>query len=662
MSDSTLSSDALPDGGLPPVIPNSRPPSRKPAAILTLDNPIPTQALPLLWDESSYTLPVAVHSDPLQVTIERVWPANLANLAMTTEVKYYWQGLFEFQHNIVGPYDPDVVFPLTVELPDRLTSTGGIRRLHYTVSSPFISLTESFPTFVNVDKSAPNSGNPGQVLIFDAEALVEVTEDYLVRNGGVPVQIPRWLDIRTEDTVEFFWSELPNVAQVGQVVIQRAQVEGAPLLYTFPEAFVRSSGTGSRFVSYRLIDRAGNVGPFSELVEIKVSLVSLPDLPRLKVPLADADGLINLDDARQGVIILIDQITDALPGDQVTPFWGSHPLPSTTIGDVQAWPIRVTVPWAILAAGGFDAAYPVRVRYLYRRGTASENSPDNFYKVDLTVAGTHPVGPDPINPGLKLVIVKGVTGDNIVTSADAPGPVRVEVPLFDNPEPGERLELYWGNDGNYAGDYTVSPGDVGGQIIAIFVPWPVISPVTHPAVEVYYWTDNGINRQRSPFTPVRVEFDTLIGLQAPNLLNDSGNNSIRCGTQPEPWEGVFIGVSWNTQHFDIGDSIRLYWKSYPTQNGSGAHFEGTDVFFDQVLTADHQDIGQVVIQIQPFNPLITLPGLVNPNGFGSAVVSYRLFKAAGPSGVSSRKLLYVDLYRPGGDQTCLGPVGNGESL
>jgi len=45
--------------------------------------------------------------------------------------------------------------------------------------------------------------------------------------------------------------------------------------------------------------------------EINVNLQVLPDLPRPEVPLAEFDGLIDLDDARTGVVIEIPQILGA---------------------------------------------------------------------------------------------------------------------------------------------------------------------------------------------------------------------------------------------------------------------------------------------------------------------------------------------------------------
>ncbi|MGB4488651.1 MAG: hypothetical protein WBI95_24570 [Pseudomonas veronii] len=652
MSDSKVSSTAESIASEPVDVPQRK----RSASIQTLDVPLVPEALPLLSDEAAYTIPLALQNQPLMVTIERVWPVNFANVSMTTLVQYLWQGLEVHRHEIFGPYEPDVEFPLVQLLPASVLSTGGIRQLTYRVSAPLLTTTDSFRAMVNVDKNAPNNGNQGPALIFDPEVISDgVTDDYLVAHNGVDAEVVRWPDIRLEDRIEFFWGELPNVRSAGTLSIGLGHIAGAPIEIHFDEAFIRDSGEGRRFASYQLTDRAGNVGPFSTVNEINVNLQVLPDLPRPEVPLAEFDGLIDLDDARTGVVIEIPQIFGAQENDRLVIFWNTHSLPPITVGAGQAWPIRVPVSWEILSAGGFAQSIPVRVRYLFQRGTASRNSPNNFFIQDLSVAGPDPQGPDPINTQLARVVVKGVTGDDVVTELDAPGPVRVEVPLWSTPAPvpGHRLELFWGGEAAFVGDYEIQPTDLPGQTVAFFVPWIVIMGAASGQIPVYYWTDNSVNRQRSPTKLVRVELDTLRGLEKPVLLNDSTRDFVACDTRPEPWTGVFIGVLWDVTHFEVGDRIQVYWSSYPTKAGNGDPFPGTSVTFDVVLTEDHRNAGRVDVLITPFDPLFTRPGLVSD--FGSGVTYYRLFKVSGATGVSSKKLIFINLKRPLGG-VCLGPV------
>ncbi|WP_139113233.1 MULTISPECIES: hypothetical protein [unclassified Pseudomonas] len=623
--------------------------------ILELDAPNPTQALDLEWDEAARTLPLVLHDQDLEVTIARVWPFNLHEEDMVTTVEYRWDDVPVLSYPIQGPYNPDDYFPLVQYLSKSILSPEGIHRLTYNVSARLIGPTDSFPTFVNVDKTAPNGGNPGPDVQVDDEARHKVTDEYLVTHAGIPFWLARWFDMRIGDLIHIYYGTLPDVSQAATFCITRAHVQGAPIAFTVPEAHVRASGRGDRFVSCRLEDRGGNVGQFSDALKLEVFPVVLPDLPRPFIELAELTGVVLFEDTwpPKALAVTIPRVDDAEAGDKIYTYWNTHALEVKTVGEVQTWPIPVRVPWAIFAAGGFLARYPVRVRYVYERGSASKPSPDSFYEVDGRVAGPDPSGPDPINRKLAVPTVKGKTGDNVLTSVDSPGPVPVEVRLFENPKEGESLELCWNSDDVIVAAYDVQPGDVAGKLITLWVLWAVASSVNF--AEVYYWTDNGINRQRSPSTPVRVNLDTLTGLKSPVLLNDSDEFFIACGTKPAPYEGVFIGVGWDFNHFAIDDYLHLYWTSYPSKNGSGEPFSGTDVFFEHRLTLDDRDRGQVEIRIQPFS-LITLPGLVTD--FGSAVVRYRLFKATGETGLSSRKLIYVNLKIPGGG-TCLGPHSDG---
>lgn len=655
-----MSDSNVPSGRRRPHWPRPAPKCRCPSVrddpvILELDAPNPSQALDLEWDEAARTLPLVLHDQDLEVRIEKVWPFNLHEENMVTTVEYRWNGVTVHSYPIQGPYNPDDHFPLVQYLPKSILATEGIFRLTYNVSARLIGPTDSFITLVNVDKTAPNGGNPGPDVQVDDEARHEVTEDYLVTHGGIPFWLARWFDMRIGDLIYVYYGTLPHVSLAGTFVITRAHVQGAPIEFVIPEAHVRASGRGDRFASCRLEDRGGNVGQVSDALKLTASPVVLPDLLRPYIESAELTGLVLFEDTwpPKELKVTIPRIDEAEAGDKIHPFWNTHPLEVQTVGEVQTWPIRVKVPWTIFAAGGFLARYPLRVRYVYERGPASKPSPDSFYEVDARVAGPDPSGPDPINRKLAVPIVKGKTGDNVLTSVDSPGPVPVEVRLFEKPEPGELLLLCWNSDDVIVASYEVQPGDVAGKLITLWVLWAVASSVNF--AEVYYWTDNGINRQRSPSTPVRVSLDTLTGLKSPLLLNDSDVSFIACGTKPEPYEGVFIGILWDFIHFEIDDYVHLYWKSYPTKNGSGEPFSGTDVFFEHRLTSDDRDRGQVEIRIQPFS-LITLPGLVKD--FGSAVVQYRLFKSTGETGLSSRKLIYINLKIPGGG-TCLGPHSSG---
>ncbi|WP_460149621.1 hypothetical protein [Pseudomonas sp. H1_A03] len=281
--------------------------------ILELDAPNPTQALDLEWDEAARTLPLVLHDQDLEVTIARVWPFNLHEEDMVTTVEYRWDDVPVLSYPIQGPYNPDDYFPLVQYLSKSILSPEGIHRLTYNVSARLIGPTDSFPTFVNVDKTAPNGGNPGPDVQVDDEARHKVTDEYLVTHAGIPFWLARWFDMRIGDLIHVYYGTLPDVSQAATFCITRAHVQGAPIAFTVPEAHVRASGRGDRFVSCRLEDRGGNVGQFSDALKLEVFPVVLPDLPRPFIELAELTGVVLFEDTwpPKALAVTIPRVDDA---------------------------------------------------------------------------------------------------------------------------------------------------------------------------------------------------------------------------------------------------------------------------------------------------------------------------------------------------------------
>ncbi|NVZ64648.1 hypothetical protein [Pseudomonas gingeri] len=618
----------------------------------TLDAPAFPDVLERVWGETSFTLPIYFHPLPLRVVIEHPWPYT-AHEEEEQETWVYFildnQDIPELTLSIIGAYELDDVFPIEVDIPPELLGPG-VHRVSYRVVGNFIGTNPSFVAAINYDQTQPNQGNPGGELIFDDEvSLYGITEAYLNTHQGATALVPRWSDVSVEDEVYYYWSPTAHLGRVGVLPITQAQAMGAPIEITFSESDIRTHGSGIRYASYRLADRAGNIGPFCDPPsEINVSLVALPiRLPRPEVPLADSDGLIDLADARAPTVVVIQEIVDAEIGDIVRIYWNIHELASFTVeGPIPVWPVSRPISWDIVSSGGFDARVPAVVFYRLYRGVPFVPSPNNFFDVDLTVAGPDPEGPDPINRLLPLVTVKGITADNVITLADRDTTIRVVVPLYASAQPGERLELMWGDDSKLASFYTVRAGDTEA---VFFVPWEFVEANgSHLALPVYYWTDNGVNRQRSGPTSVRVAIDRITGLKPP-LFTHGNDRFINCNTLPPPWLGVHVEIPGDSSRLATGDEIVLHWKSYPTPNTTGEPFPETVKSFRHVLADNEAANGYTFII--PFSPYITLPGLTP--SFGSADTYYDLNKADGGFGGSEDSWIRIDLTRSG-SPPCLG--------
>lgn len=647
---------------------------------------VPAALEPL--DETAYKIPRSAQSSDLQVDITELWPgSDTVGNGQKTTIYYFWDNSDDLidPQELEGPYGVEDLPSVSGFIPVSLLAVPGLHSIHYTldlVSNGNVS-PPSLPIMVDVDKVAPNLGQPGGRLVFPPEVADGVTDDYLndpVNNDRVIATVPRWPDMRLEDVVEGYLTRLPSSQSsqsqileiVARVVITQAHKDGAEIELIFEGDTLRGLVNAEYSAQYRLIDRAGWEGLPSRNSLLLIDLTPSPvQLPPPEVPQAEAasNNRIDLADAREpgGVYMRLD-IRNTLPGDILQPFWNLIPLPSITVGEFQQWPITVRIDWLILAQGGFELTPgTIRADYTWQRGIARpRRSLPRFVPVDFTVAGeVNPANPDPINTLLPPATVKGVTGDDVLTVADRDQDARVLVILGADFFNGQQLELMWADHPVPVDTYPVGPGDREGDEIPFRIPWALIEPIDNAVVNVYYWTFNGVNRQRAVDKPVRVNIAPIVGLQRPKYPDvnyDAGPDSgfIGCTLDPHPSFGVKVAIPGDDTRLKENDEIKLYWAGYASTNGNASTLiENSKGDWSHHLTRDEVRDGYTFTV--PFDPHITLPGLVKPPDgasnpkYGSAVTWYEVIRNGVPAGESQRSLVSVTLIRPGGQPPCLVP-------
>lgn len=640
----------------------------------------PPFALPLLSDEVAYTIPLSAQTADLRVEVQTLWGgADGLDPGETTTLDFYWDDEptpFDTQP-ITAPYDQSDL-PVVAHIPQIKLNSPGLHLLRYTVTLvPGDTAGPSNPILINIDKQAPNQNNRGAPLRFPLEVETGgVTDMYLDAHGDqVVATVARWPDIRLEDQVMGDLVRLPFTKvggkrrmladAVARTTITQAHLDGDPIELVFTGDALRSHINAEYNARYFLTDRAGNEGPPSRTSVLLIDLTPTPTrLEPVEVPQVALDGLIDLEDARDpgppgGVYMHIVEIMGAMPGDTLEPIWGGLPLPEIILGVGQVWPIVVQVDYATLASGGFEfIPGTVRAGYTWRRGTGTPRpSLPRFVPINLTVAGpVSPGNPDPVNPLLNPVTVKGRDGDNLLTINDRDRPARVIVSLYAGSVAGQSLELMWGKPPALADIYSVRPEDREGDEIAFSVPWELIESTPGNIVPTFYWTFNGVNRQRSPDTDVTVNIVPITGLFDPEFPDvhygpGPGAGFINCNLRP--WDrGVRVRIPGDSSRLSEHDTVILSWASYGNTNGhpSGVIPETIDTF-SHTLTQHEAEQGYDFWV--PFDPYILLPGLVKPPEgetnprYGSAVVQYRLIKdGGGGMGDSERRLVFISLIQP----------------
>ncbi|UVK84401.1 hypothetical protein LOY46_06800 [Pseudomonas sichuanensis] len=537
----------------------------------------------------------------------------------------------------------------TVHVPRRYLEHG-VYDLSYTVSR-LGNLTESLKRTITVDRLPPNDGQSPDSLVLPADLVGELTEDYLALNGRLRCEVPTYVGLKARDRAVFFWSAVNpppgNEPAIDEREFSQQDIDRGELFVDYDAAAIRASGSGQRFLWYRLRDLAGNEGDASLVTALEVSLQPPPaNLRPPRVPLS-ARGLIDREHAREGasgeggVTVEVDAYDNADVQQWVIIDWHGTPLQALAV-DPAAFPLRAFVPWPALTAVGLGPGDAV-VSYQVRHGTRLLPSPSISVPFDLTVAGQdHPNAPALLNTLLDKVEIRGAVSDqpNVLKPVDHGYDAIVKLALFNDPQPGDLLSLYWGQQLAPVDRYSVQPGDVAGQPVALKVPWAVIEQQPNDrALPVWYETDNGVNQQLSRATLVDVAVEVIQGLKAPVFPDATLYGYLNCCSRPRLWEGVNVRVEGDPR-FSVGDIIELVWQGHDNLNGSSPIPGVTAPFSKPVATAG----GAVDFLILPYDTLIA-PMIDN----ASATAQYRLLKTDGSVGVSEIDVVKIMRKMPSGE-------------
>jgi hypothetical protein len=356
-------------------------------------------------------------------------------------VTLYWNETNAIDSVTVG--DPDKQdFPIKVTIgPDQLKSfQDGTYNLTYAVESDSGAKSYSDPTSIKIDTSRPDYDNIPEALTFPEKVVSDgITSDYLAKNDDkVIATVPGYDGIEAGQTVHSFWEN----QRVDVVTVTAADVENYAVKIPIKGELIRTTGDGRQDTYYYLSSRAGYDGQASLHAQVDVLLSPTPtNLAKPRVPLAD-DGLIDLPDAQQGVIIDIDQYDNALPGDQILAKWGNTSLGQVSV-DPQAFPVEVRVSTLTVISEGSGTK---AVSYQVVRSGHHFDAPILDVTVDVDTIGPPNPDPDnPINKALQPPTVKGGGSetDNELGPDDAGKDATVTVPIYDMAAAGDIVTVYW---------------------------------------------------------------------------------------------------------------------------------------------------------------------------------------------------------------------------
>ncbi|MCO1619053.1 hypothetical protein [Pseudomonas putida] len=515
---------------------------------------------------------------PMVVTIETPWEEMASYPGDFDTVKFYHKqtGGGVFKTIEFHPGDEDK-FPYHLELPKDLVSTwgDGPNTIHYEVDHYNFTHSVSPELTLLFDRAAPyNQTAPDKMPDLPA-TVTDATK------GAVELELPDYLDYQPGDKVAYWWlASIPDDPWAA-LPVAVVEVTVRPQKLPVPATTIDQVGDGGVMAVYVLLDKAGNNSHMSDITHIAVALGNLPsNLKEPVVPLA-ADGLINQQDAADGVIVQVPAFDNWKPSDQLRVTWGSYTSQWRPISDTGKFPQEFAIQPSTLfdeygASTTGDKAVPVA--YEVQRGTAPVGNKGTSVTVNLERIG--PVDPDPdpewpgpVNPRLETVTITGSAGEKNHLKdpddefKDATLTLDVNLALKKDDE----LTFYWGDEHIQGIDHTVGDGEPGTTITKT-VAWAVIRARGNDTVPVHY----RVQRPGNP-NPIRsVDTDVLVeavGIHpaAPEYLGtvrDWLNCSSLYQDEHDTEAAVSVQMEDLTQYgLASGDTVTLHWSAVHGRTG-----------------------------------------------------------------------------------------------
>jgi hypothetical protein len=471
-------------------------------------------------DDNLGLIPVSELNAPLIVNLE-VWDA--------AEPGYTYQLAWDGER-----YGPEKVIQegekpgdrLTLEIPVDLL-TEGVHRLAYRTYSEvadFENYSDDFP--VIIDRTAP--GMPLLAAIqFPVEVQNGLTAAELARLGDtLEVQVAGYTGMAKHDVIHTYWGDTAGPT----AVVDETDMGLNKVVFDFSRDFLISIASGAHDVSYRVVDRAGNISEVSLAVSVVLLLDEIPeDYP---APLLDPviGTLIDYTEAKPGVQVDIPRYPGAAAFDQITLYWGKdHPLFPVQIplgNETADIVLSLKVPYEALA---FVPVGEVSITYtVTRQNQLNGMSLPTVVDVYLTL----PIPEPALAPTIQGTSVSSPNqDDNFIDEDDYELNSRAIVVWSDSFRVNDDIHLFWG-DQQRPQWYQINEEDL---VAANDLVIPIANSImraqgTGAEIPVYYSVirQGNPNASRSPLQRVTVRSKENLpggpeGIEGPSFkLNPAG--------------------------------------------------------------------------------------------------------------------------------------------
>lgn len=283
--------------------------------------PTAAAALPDIPGGEINLLPVSALEAPLRIDVA-MWDNSTPSPEMPERLTLLWDGGVVETRQFTQPVQPaDRQFDVVA-----LHLQEGVHQVIYRLMTSNQFEVESHPLILTVDRTPPELGANGGMLVFEQRVVDEgVTPEYLDEHGDrVQAEVPAYDTVKPGDVIHYYWDTQPD----DDLLVDTHTVEtgGAPILLTFTGNMIRLRGDGPRQVRYRVVDRAGNIGDaFARYAPVDVSASAPPrtfDWPNIHNSAGTGDTVtLDPDRALNGPLVSLPDSAELQEGDQVWVQW-----------------------------------------------------------------------------------------------------------------------------------------------------------------------------------------------------------------------------------------------------------------------------------------------------------------------------------------------------
>lgn len=232
-----------------------------------------------------------------------------------------------------------------VELPQAwLRSHDGEHKFYYIVTIYNGTSEQSHELVMTVDTVAPTLANPSKLGLPSAVLPPnKLTALYLEQNSDqLKANLSAYTTPKAWDRIFWFWGTTPGNTEQGGVIELTNLDFANPVVITVPGDLIRDRNNGLRYMAYEIQDRAGNMSPRSDPVELDVAVSFIPrNLLPPKVKNAGespSSGILKPGDAVNGATAFILPEADVRDGESVIVQWAEKDSPGSYRADTPITP------------------------------------------------------------------------------------------------------------------------------------------------------------------------------------------------------------------------------------------------------------------------------------------------------------------------------------